>query len=226
MYVRGLFSTLLSILSANPGSSHGVFCVLISIFLFFPAAAGFSESIRSGNSREVCRKTISSTLSSLLADSAQAEDSVVLSETYAKKSRQREAQEEVKMKAINKKLEGNDFTPDTMAQQNLIATSIKLYHTQMLDSLDQLEQAKKKKIEVSTHLAKLRKKVEQIFTITMNEDPEGSNRKIFNTIEWRSLCPKYRVLCPLPAEHLLILVSITDEIDDVDQGCLHYSKLR
>lgn len=224
--MRGIFFTSLSILSANVGGFKSLFSALVALLTFYPAGAGYSESIRSGNSREVCRKTISGTMSSLVADSAQAEDSVVLSETYAKKSRQREAEEELKMKAINKKLEGKDFTPDTMAQQQLIGTSIKVYHTQMLDSLEQLELAKKKKTEINTRLAKLRKNVELLFTISMNDDPEGASRRLFNTIEWRSLCPKYRVLCPLPAEHLLILVSITDEIDDVDQGCLHYSKLK
>ena len=224
MYSR--FFKFVPIILAIFGFARAPTGLLVTVFAFLTSAIGLSESIRSGNSREVCRKTISSTLGSLVAESARAEDAVQLSETYKKKSRQRVAEEEVKMRAVNKKLEGTDYTPETMAQQNQISTNIKLFHTQMLESDQQLELAKKQQSTANNQLAKLRKKVDLIFTVTMNDDPDGGPRRIFNTIEWRSLCPKYRVLCPLPAADILTLIGITDEIDDIDQGCNHYSKLK
>ena len=218
--------TPLSIILALLARFRPSLTVFATVIFFLAADAGVSESIRAGNSREVCRKSISSSLGSLVADRAQAEDSVELSKTYKEKARLRVAAEEVKLKVINKTLESTDFTPDTMSKQNQIATSIKLYHTQMLESDDQLEHSKKRLASVDSRLAKLRKKVDVIFKVSMNDDPDGGPRKIFNTIDWLSPCPKYRMLCPLPEADLKVLISITDEIDDVDQGCLHYIKIK
>jgi hypothetical protein len=201
-------------------------CAALVILNFFVATTGRSESSGSTNSREICRKSVSSALGNLMGDSAMADDSVTLAERYKKKSRALIDSEELKIKTLNKKLASTDYTPDLIAQKNLIATSIKLYHGQLQESENQLEDAKKLQVTTKKNLASLRKKIEAIFIIVMSDDPEGATRQIFNTVTWKSACPKYRVLCPLPEADALALVSITDDIDDHDQACIHYSKLK
>jgi hypothetical protein len=130
------------------------------------------------------------------------------------------------MKAIKKKIAANDYSPDLLNERDVISSQIKLYHEQLLTSQSQLETAKKQKTDARKREGGMRKKVESIFTVFMVEDPDGGVRPIFSKLEWKSPCPKYRALCPLPPREADILVALTDDFDDPALVCHRYAKIK
>ena len=178
------------------------------------------------NFRERCRRVISGTFATVIADKSMADDQVTLAETYLKKSKIKIESGEVKMRLIKQKLAASDYSPDLLTERDVVASQIKLYHEQFLTSENQLAEAKKRQASAAKRDMTIRKKVESIFKVTMSEDPDGGPRPIFNKIEWKTDCPKYRSLCPLPEKESLILVSLLDDIDDTDNACHRYSKIK
>ena len=132
----------------------------------------------------------------------------------------------LELKTLKKKIAANDYAPDLLNERDVIVSQIKVYHEQLLTSQSQLESAKKLKTNAKKREQSMRKKVEAIFTVIMGEDPDGGVRPLFSKLEWKSPCPKYRALCPLPPRDTEILTALTDDIDDPGLACHHYSKIK
>ncbi len=199
------------------------FLIIFSSIIAVSALAEGDETI---NFREKCRRAVSGTFATVLADMHMADDGVTLAENFSKKARILEDSFELKMKALKKKIAANDYSPDLLNERDVIASQIKLYHEQLLTSQSQLETAKKQKSDANKRESNLRKKVEAIFTVIMSEDPDGGIRPLFNKLEWKSPCPKYRTLCPLPPHDAELLISLTDDMDDPSLVCHRYSKIK
>jgi len=197
--------------------------IIISSFSALTTEAVEDETV---NFRERCRRAVSGTFASVLADMNMADDGVTLAENFTKKARIQVDAYEIKLKTLNKKITANDYSPDLLNERDVITSQIKLYHEQWLSSQSQLETAKKQKTDAKKRETSMRKKVEAIFTVFMNDDPDGGFRPLFNKLEWKSPCPKYRALCPLPPREAVILTSLTDDIDDPALVCHRYSKIK
>jgi hypothetical protein len=178
------------------------------------------------NYREKCRRAASGAYSNAFGDKFLAEDAVELAENAGKKSKAVIEIHEAKLRLVNKKLQSNDYDTKLLEERDTLASQIKLFHEQLLASESQLESARKKMVSIGKHYNSLKQKIDRIFSASFNEDPDGGPRKLFNTIEWKSPCPKYRSLCPLPAKDSKVLASLLDDIDDQDMSCFKYSKMK
>jgi hypothetical protein len=178
------------------------------------------------NFRERCRRTISSGYGTAIADSHMADDALRLAENFRKKSLTQIEVDERRMRELRKKIETTDYSPELLSERDVLASKIKVYHEQLVNSESQIAEAKKRQLFTKKRQSAIRSKVEAIFNVEMAEDPEGLPRPIFSKISWKSECPKYRALCPLPEKDNKILVSILDEIDDAGQACMKYSKIK
>jgi hypothetical protein len=206
-----------------------VFDRFYAVLLIFSAFCGqklLAADNLDTNFRELCRKTISGQYSNALADKALAEDAVALATEAITKSKKQITSDETKLKALNQKIQSTEYAPDLLNERDLLASQIKLYREQLATSEGQLVSSKQLMTTSKKRIESIRKKVESIFTVTMVPDPEGGLRKLLAKIEWKSPCPKYRVLCPLPEKDLKILKELRLEIDDSDLACERYTKIK
>lgn len=202
------------------------FYAVLLIFSAFFAQKLTAEDIVDTNFRERCRKTISGQYSNALADKALAEDAVTLASDAIKKSKKQIEADDVKLKAIREKIQTSEYSPELINERDAVTAQIKLYKEQLSVSQGQLASSQKLLDTSKKRIESIRKKVESIFTVTMVPDPEGGPRKLLARIEWKSPCPKYRVLCPLPPKDVTVLKELRKEIDDSDLSCDRYSKIK
>jgi hypothetical protein len=202
------------------------FYAVLLIFSAFFAQKLAAEDIVNTNFRERCRKTISGQYSNALADKALAEDAVALASEAIAKSKKQISSDETKLKALNQKIQSTEYAPDLLNERDLLTSQIKLYREQLATSEGQLASSQQLMTTSKKRIESIRKKVESVFTVTMVPDPEGGLRKLLAKIEWKSSCPKYRVLCPLPEKDLKILKELRLEIDDSDLACERYTKIK
>lgn len=196
------------------------------IFSAFSAQNLRAEDTVDTNFRERCRKTISGQYSNALSDRSLAEDAVTLAGEAISKSKKQIESDESKLKTLKQKIQSSEFSADLISERDALTGQIKLYQEQLATSESQLKAAQKLLATSKKHIESIRKKVESIFTVTMVPDPEGGQRKLLARIEWKSPCPKYRVLCPLPEKDLKILKELRTEVDDSDLACERYTKIK
>jgi len=199
---------------------------LMIIFIALRVIQASAQDDPTLNYREKCRRAASGAYSNAFGDKFLAEDAVELAENAGKKSKAVIEIHEAKLRLVNKKLQSNDYDTKLLEERDTLASQIKLFHEQLLASESQLESARKKMVSIGKHYNSLKQKIDRIFSASFNEDPDGGPRKLFNTIEWKSPCPKYRSLCPLPAKDSKVLASLLDDIDDQDMSCFKYSKMK
>ena len=204
----------------------GRFYAVLLIFSSFLLPRAWASGDPDTNFRERCRRTVSGQYSSLVADMAMSDDSVTLANDARKKSLKQIDSDEIKMKALRKKLEASEYSPELLSERDMLAAQLKLYHEQLASSEGQIESAKKRQATTKKRIDSARKKVESIFKVNLVPDPEGGPRPLIGQIEWKSPCPKYRALCPLPVKDAAVLVALLDEIDDSDLSCHHYAKIK
>ena len=202
------------------------FYAVLLIFSAFYGPKPLAADNLDTNFRERCRKTISGQYSNALADKALAEDAVALATEAITKSKKQITSDETKLKALNQKIQSTEYAPDLLNERDLLTSQIKLYREQLATSEGQLASSQKLMTTSKKRIESIRTKVESIFTVTMVPDPEGGLRKLLAKIEWKSPCPKYRVLCPLPEKDLKILKELRLEIDDSDLACERYTKIK
>lgn len=202
------------------------FYVVLLIFSSFASpklpAGDYSDS----NFRERCRKTISGQYSNGLGDRALAEDAVALARDAITKSKKQISADEGKLQILNKKIQSSEYSPELLSERDALKAQIKLYREQLATSEGQEQSSQKLLVTSKKRIESIRKKVESIFTVTMVPDPEGGPRKLLAKIEWKSACPKYRVLCPLPEKDLKTLKALITEVDDPDLACERYTRIK
>jgi len=120
----------------------------------------------------------------------------------------------------------SEYSPELMNERDMLGAQIKLYHEQKATSEQQLALATQNLATSKRRIESIKKKVESIFTVKMSPDPEGGPRPLLSHIDWKSPCPKYRALCPLPARDVATLVSLLGDIDDSDKSCERYAKIK
>ncbi len=202
------------------------FYAVLLIFSAFYGPKPLAADNLDTNFRERCRKTVSGQYSNALADKALAEDAVTLASDAIKKSKKQIEADEAKLKVIREKIQTSEYSPELVNERDAVTAQIKLYKEQLSVSQGQLASSQKLLDTSKKRIESIRKKVESIFTVTMVPDPEGGPRKLLARIEWKSPCPKYRVLCPLPVKDITVLKELRKEIDDSDLSCDRYSKIK
>jgi hypothetical protein len=202
------------------------FYAVLLIFSAFYGPKPLAADNLDTNFRERCRKTISGQYSNALADKALAEDAVALASEAIAKSKKQITSDETKLKALNQKIQSTEYAPDLLNERDLLTSQIKLYREQLATSEGQLASSQKLMTTSKKRIESIRKKVDAIFNVSMVPDPEGGSRKLLAKIEWKSPCPKYRVLCPLPEKDLKILKELRTEVDDSDLACERYTKIK
>lgn len=202
------------------------FYAVLLIFSAFVSPKLQAGDYLDSNFRERCRKTISGQYSNALGDKALAEDAVALARDAITKSKKQISIDEGKLQILNKKIQSSEYSPELLSERDLLKAQIKLYREQLATSEGQGQSSQKLLVTSKKRIESIRKKVESIFTVTMVSDPEGGARQLLAKIEWKSSCPKYRVLCPLPEKDLKILKELRSEIDDSDLACERYTKIK
>ena len=202
------------------------FYILLLIFAPISGQNAFAQDDPTINFRERCRRTISGSFATVIADARLADDSLVLAENFRTKSRVQIDRDEKKMRDVMKKLQASDYSPDLLTERDVLSSKIKLYHEQLASSEDTIASARKNQLKARKRESSMHSKIDKIFKIEMSEDPDGGPRPVFRKIEWMSPCPKYRALCPLPDKDTKILITLLDEVDDPYQACFKYSKLK
>lgn len=205
---------------------HRAVSLLMLIFIALSALPAAAQDDPTLNYREKCRRSASGAFSNAVGDKYLAEDALQLAQNAIKKSKAIIEIHEAKLRLVNKKLEASDYETKLLEERDTLISQIKLFHEQLLAGETQLASARKKLAKITTHYSTMKQKIEKIFTASFNEDPDGGPRKLFNTIEWKSPCPKYRSLCPLPPQDAKVLASLLDDVDDQDMSCFKYSKMK
>lgn len=178
------------------------------------------------NYRDKCRKSASGAYSVAYADLGLAQDAVVLADRAKKRANAVLENHEAKLRLVDKRLQEKDYPAELLRERDSLGGQIKLYHEQYSASEEQDRRARQDLEKTKKRHDQLRSKLEPLFQLLFTDDPDGGNRKIFHRLEWKSPCPKYRSLCPLPSEQTTKLTSLMDDIDDVDLACHRYSKLK
>ena len=101
----------------------------------------------------------------------------------------------------------------------------------LVHSLEQrTTEFKKLKVEALARAALTRKRLKDIdaqvqgtFQVVRMDD--GTEKGYPFRLNYRSSCPKYRFLCPLPSKEASNLLKITVENDKVPEPCLRYSQI-
>jgi hypothetical protein len=202
------------------------FYALLLIFLAFYAQKMTAQNNLNTNFREMCRKTISGQYSNALADFALAQDSVTLAKEAIKKLAKLISSDESKLSTVSQKLKASEYSPNLIHERDALVSQIKLYKEQLMTTQKQLTSSQNLHSTSKKRVESIRKKVESIFNISMVADPEGGPRKLLAKVDWKSPCPKYRVLCPLPIKDVNVLKELTKELDDSELACERYTKIK
>ena len=204
-------------------------------FLLLIICAGFtsqrlhaqtSENPDGENFRERCRKIIAGAYVNAFNDERRAREGLGLASTTQKKLRDSEKIYVEKLRAVETKLKNDHYDPAMLQERDMLAGQIRTFHEQALAQEESTTKLKKEASTAAELEKKLHRKLVEIFDVKFVDDPTGLPQKLFHELVWKSPCPQFRVLCPLPESHRIKLISILDDVQDQDQVCMKYSKIR
>lgn len=208
---------------------QGIQALLILFALQRPTAtAQTAEEPFAENFRERCRKYVSGSYAESWNEANRARDAQVLAEKALQKLSPRQDLANKQLATLQKQLQSEDYEPSLIQKRDELIAQIKLLHEQIQDQEAILAQAKKSAKASNSSYKSLNNEVSKIFHVSFVEDPEGLPRKLFHQLTWKTPCPKYRTLCPLPPSQVKTLKSIAKTVGDEEQGgnCLKYSNIK
>ena len=185
-----------------------------------------SENPYEENFRERCRKIISGTCADSYNENFRAQDAAKLADRTIKRLTPQQALFNRDLAKVEKTLKAGNLDPALVERRDQLIAQIKLYHDQIATQEEIVTTSKKSADSASQKYKELETKVRQIFDVSFVPDPEGLPRKLFHELTWKSPCPKFRSLCPLPPKDVAVLKSLRKNIVDTDGDCDKYGSLK
>lgn len=185
-----------------------------------------SENPHGENFRERCRKYISGAFTDSYNENLRAQDSAKLAEKTIKRLTPQLNLYNLELAKLEKKMKVENYDPALMERRDQIIAQIRLYHDQVASQTDIAAIAKKTAASAQQTFKSIDSDVRLIFDVSFTDDPDGSSRKIFHQLTWKSPCPKFRSLCPLPAKDAAVLKTLAKKTGDSDGDCQKYSALK
>ena len=212
-------------LSARRNPAAQILC-LAGLLSYAELSAQTSENPYEENFRERCRKIISGTFADSYNENFRAQDAAKLADRTIKRLTPQQALFNQDLAKVEAKLKAGNYDPKLTERRDQLIAQIKLYHDQIATQEEIVVTSKKSAASASQKHKELDAQVKQIFDVSFVPDPEGMPRKLFNQLTWKSPCPKFRSLCPLPAKDVAILKSLSKKIVDADGDCEKYGSLK
>lgn len=199
---------------------------LVGSLSYAELSAQTSENPYEENFRERCRKVISGTFAESYNENFRAQDAVKLADSTLKRLAPQESLLNLELAKIEKKLKAGNYDPQLTERRDQLIAQVRLYHDQIIVQQEIAATSKKSAASAARKYKEVEDQVKQIFDVSFVPDPEGAQRKIFHQLTWKSPCPKFRSLCPLPAKDVAVLKSLTKKVVDMDKDCEKYSSLK
>lgn len=199
---------------------------LAGVLSYAELSAQTSENPYEENFRERCRKIISGTFAESYNENFRAQDAAKLADRTLKRLAPQETLLNQELAKIEKKIKAGNYDPKLTERRDQLIAQIRLYHEQVVVQEEIAMTSKKSAESASQKYKDLEIQVKQIFNVAFVPDPEGAPRNLFHQLTWKSPCPKFRSLCPLPANDVAILKSLTKKVVDTDKDCEKYSSLK
>lgn len=210
----------------NSVKSSRLLCVFASLLSYAELSAQTSENPYSENFRERCRKLISGTFAESYNENFRAQDAAKLAEKTIKRLVPQQSLANRDLAQIEKKMKAGDYDPKLTERRDQLVAQIRLYHDQIASQEELAASAKKAADAASQKHKELEALVKKIYDVSLEPDPEGLPRKIFHQLTWKSPCPKFRALCPLPPNDAQVLKQLAKKITDTDGDCAKYSSMK
>ncbi len=187
-----------------------------------------SENPYGENFRERCRKFISGAFADSYNENMRAIDAEKLAEKTLKRLTPQQSLNNLELAKLEKKMKNENYDPALIERRDQLIAQIKLYHDQITSQNDAAIIAKKTAKKSLQTFKSIESDVKLIFEVSFTDDPDGSPRKIFHQLTWKSPCPKFRTLCPLPAKDASTLKTLAEKTHDQDNGgdCKKYAALK
>ena len=129
-------------------------------------------------------------------------------------------------KAAAAKMAGKSYDIDTASNNDMAASSSRAIHQQLTEYLKLQSQAERDVVPTRQREQTLKDQLSKVFVIEQINDPPRGGYPF--RVVYRTACPKYRALCPLPATEQDALAKF--KIDgDLPESCRKYlgqSKIR
>lgn len=203
--------------------------LVLSAGLWLVSHQGLGQSevdTSSENFRERCRRVISGVFAESWNEANRARDAALLAERSLKALVPQQEHNNKQLAEIQNKLREEHYDAALLRRRDELIAQIKMFHEQIQNQEDLSAKAKvSSKTAESTYDA-LRKDVEKIFAIAFVDDPDGQPRKVFHRLNWKSNCPKYRTLCPLPPSEATLLRHLALKLKDEGSNCSRYAALK
>lgn len=203
-----------------------VILLVSGLLSYAEARAQTSENPYGENFRERCRKLISGAFAESYSENFRAQDGAKLAENTIKRLTPQQALFNRELATVEKKMKAGNYEPALTERRDQLIAQIKLYHDQIAVQEEIVITSKKAATSSAKKHKDLEIPVRQIFDVGFTDDPEGLPRKIFNQLTWKTPCPKFRSLCPLPPKEAQILKTLAEKIGDLEGDCVKYSSLK
>jgi hypothetical protein len=154
-----------------------------------------------------------------------AQESVQVAKSALEKLNKILNEQNIKLKKVQDQIRLKDFDPKLVRERDNLVGQIRLYEEQILAQKAAQKAAMASLATSEASQKSVRSEIEQIFTMEFTDDPEGKPRQLFYRLTWKSPCPKYRSLCPLPERESAILKKIAKKIPDEERNCEKYASL-
>ncbi|MBP6218682.1 MAG: hypothetical protein KA436_08860 [Oligoflexales bacterium] len=190
--------------------------------LFYPCKNLFAENSGEKNPREDCRKRVAGLYLEAYDQLTQAKDWLVLLNKQKLDLTSEEAAAQGAL-VLAKHQETEDVYDDNLALKARTASErFKTVRSALKDQEDLISKAKDQEKKAFSEEALLRTRISRVFDFM--EHPKESIGYRFE-VRYKSSCPKYRYVCPLPAEAAQLLINIFNG-KPTPPPCESYSRMR
>ncbi len=180
----------------------------------------------SNNFRGQCRKLISGHYADAWNESIRAKDALLASEAAKSRLEPQLSDTEKKLRDHLKQMKREPFNATSANKREELSAQEKVIHDQIVIAQDVRDKAKASQTKAEESHQKITKLIDKVFYRKFVPDPEGLPRKLFHRLDWKNPCPKYRSLCPLPAESAANLKKLASMIEDSDKVCMKYANYK
>jgi hypothetical protein len=195
-----------------------LFCIMIVIGPS-KVEAQYSEINEDSNLREICRRTLSGQFLTAFHDANHAEMFVEATKSQHTDLSKKLKSEELSLKEIELKLRDTASKnrvklADYQSQQSIV----KSLRETVAEQEQLLEVSDLRAKEVRDREKKLRTALSPVFLIEFTKDPEKPQNEVFWRLQYKTPCPPYRALCPLPEKARQYL-----KLAALDESCNRYA---
>ncbi len=179
-------------------------CIIAGVVITH--GAGSAGGASDPNIREACRSAVAG-LYLQIFDELQRDRGMVRSLDVKIPELQKELKKsESRWQVAKQKVDTSDYDPKLSAEETATRSRFEAVRSVLREQEGVRESAAKLAEDRTVQEKELRMRIEKVFTITQKPQPLPDIYQF--DVEYRSPCPKYRFVCPLPREHAKALREI------------------